>query len=177
MKKASLIFLSFIGFVIIANSQELPIDEESGRVSYEAILDMEGTKSELYYRSVDWFSVFYKNPKGVIKEKDLGKGKITAKHKFMLQIKDDKGVNKDVGFIIYSLKIWTKDDKYRYKITDIHLQYTVYYGIEEWMKPDHEDAANNNKKLSNIDSYIQEIIASLAIEMQPKKPKKDEDDW
>ena len=158
-------------------SQSLPMDDETGKVTYEEIVDQPGSQQELYNRALDWFNNFYTNARVVIEEKEPDKGKITARPKFMLQIQDKKGVNTDVGFIIYSLKVWVKDNKFRYRITDIHLQYTVYYGIEKWMDPNHEDAENNPAKLNNIDTYFQDLIASLKEGMKPKKPEKDEDDW
>lgn len=158
-------------------AQSLPVDEETGKVTYEEIMDQPGSDEDLYKRVLDWFDDFFPNARVVIEEKEPEKGKITAKHKFMLQIPDKKGVNRDVDFIIYSLKIWVKDNKFRYRITDIHVQHSVYYGIEEWMDPNHEDAENNPAKLKNIDKYFQELIASLKKGMQPKEPEKDEDDW
>jgi Domain of unknown function (DUF4468) with TBP-like fold len=155
----------------------LPVDEETGRVVLEEVLDAQGDKATLFNRALKWFDDYYTNARVVIKEKDSEKGKITAKHKFMLQIPDKKGVNKDVGFIIYSFKIWVKDNMFRYKITDIHLQHTVYYGIEEWMDPSHEDAENNPKKIAAIEKEFGELIASLKKGMLPPKAEKDEDDW
>ena len=157
-------------------SQSLPVNDE-GMVVYEAVGDAPGTDRELYDRCLAWFGEHFTNARVVIKEKDEEMLKITAKPKFMLQVKEKKGVNTDVGFIIYDFKLWFRDGKYRYKIDYIHLEYIKYYGIEEWMKPDHEDSANNPQKLTNIDKYFQELIGSLHQGMQPKVKKKSEDEW
>lgn len=158
-------------------AQQVPVDEESGKVVYEAIIDAPGTADELYTRSIAWFDDFYPNARVVIKEKAPDNHKITAKHKFNLQITDSKGKNANIGFIIYDLKIWQKDNKVRYKIDDIHLEYKVYYGIEQWLDPAHEDAANNGAKLAEIDTYFQGLITSLQEGVQPKAAAPDEDDW
>jgi Domain of unknown function (DUF4468) with TBP-like fold len=171
------IMVSLIGLPILKSQSGLQVDEETGRVVLEEVLDAQGDKATLYQRALKWFDDYYPNARVVVKEKDPDKGKITAKHKFMLQVPDAKGVNKDVGFIIYSFKIWVKDNMFRYKITDIHLQHTVYYGIEEWMDPGHEDAENNPKKISAIEKEFQELIDSLKKGMLPPKAEKDEDDW
>lgn len=164
-------------FLVPVTGQDLPMDEETGRVKYEEILDQPGEDKELYERALDWFDDFYPNARVVIEEKEPEIGKITAKHKFMLQIPDKKGVMRDVDFIKYTLKVWVKDNKFRYMITDINVQHTVYYGIEEWMDPEHRDAEQNPAKLQGIDTFFQEMITSLKEGMEPEKEEKDEDDW
>lgn len=158
-------------------AQSVPVDEESGKVIYESIIDAPGTADELYQRSLDWFDDFYPNARVVIQEKEPDNHKITAKHKFNLQIEDKKGRNENVGFIIYDFKVWQKDNKVRYKIDDIHLEYKVYYGIEQWLDPSHEDAENNPAKLREIDAYFQALISSLEAGLQPEEEPVDEDEW
>jgi hypothetical protein len=160
-----------------ALAQSLPVDPETEKVAYEEILNQEGSDKELYKRALAWFDKFYPNARVVIREREPEIGKITAKHKFMLQIPDKKGVMRDVDFIKYSLKVWVKDNKFRYLLTDINVEHTVYYGIEQWMDPAHEDAENNPAKLQNIDKYFQELIESLKERMEPEEAEKDEDDW
>ena len=172
-----LLTLLLLAFPFLGQAQSLPVDPETNRVTYEAVFDAPGIADTLYQRALDWFDSFYPNAKVVIKEREPDKGKITAKHKFNLQITDTKGKNQNVGFIIYDFKIWVKDNKVRYKIDDIHLEYQVYYGVEEWMKPNHEDAANNPAKLAKVDTYFKELIASLTQGCQPKEAPKDEDEW
>lgn len=165
----------FLG--LAASAQDLPVDSTTGKVTYEAIFDAPGTADELYQRALDWFDDFYPNARVVIEEKEPEKHKITAKHKFNLQIADKKGRNQNVGFIIYDFKVWQKDNKVRYKIDEIHLEYKVYYGIEQWMDPKHEDADNNPAKLREINAYFQTLIASLKEGMQPEEEPVDEDEW
>lgn len=168
-------FSLFFGLHLMA--QDLPVDSASGKVIYEEIFDAPGSADELYTRALEWFDDFYPNARVVIEEKEPEKHKITAKHKFNLQIEDKKGRNQNVGFIIYDFKVWQKDNKVRYKIDEIHLEYKVYYGIEQWMDPKHEDADNNPAKLREIDAYFQTLIASLKEGMQPEEEPVDEDDW
>lgn len=160
-----------------AFGQSLPVDPETERVAYEEILDQPGSDEDLYKRALAWFDDFYPNARVVIQEKEPEIGKITAKHKFMLQIPDKKGVMRDVDFIKYTLKVWVKNNKFRYLITDINVENPVYYGIEQWMDPAHRDAENNAAKLQNIDKHFQELIESLKEGMQPEEAEKDEDDW
>ncbi len=162
---------------LLSYTQNLPVDPATNRVTYEAVFEAPGTADTLFQRALQWFGTFYPNARVVIKEQDPAAGKITAKHKFNLQITDTKGRNQNVGFIIYDFKVWVRDGKVRYKIDDIHLEYQVYYGVEEWMKPDHEDAANNPAKLAKVDAYFQELIASLTKGCQPKEAPVDEDEW
>lgn len=174
-----LLFLSVVWSALLSpvSAQDLPIDSTTGRVTYEEIIDVEGDAGALYQRALDWFDEFYPNARVVIEKKEPEIPKITAKHKFHLQIEDQKGRPQQIGFIIYEFKLWFKDGKARYKIDDIHLQYKVYYGIEQWMDPKHEDAENNPAKLREIDAYFQELITSLKKGLQPKAAPVDEDDW
>ena len=164
-------------FLIKAQGSSMPVDSTTGMVTYENIVDMEGSADELYNRVIEWFNTFYPNARVVLKEQDKQNGKITGKHKFMLQVRNDKGVPADLGFIKYTIKIWVKDGKYRYKISEINMENVVYYGIEEWMKPDHEDKVNNPKKLEVVDKYFKDLIANLNKEMMAKAAKPDEDKW
>jgi|SRR5687767_11676648 len=156
---------------------DLPLDEETGRVAYEQVTDVTGTGTELYDRAIAWVNSYYKSPSTVLQEQDKEKGKITLKHKFRLMLKDKKGTPVDAGFIIYSLKIWVRDGQFRYRITDIHVENVVYYGIEEWMDPAHDDAERNPEKLTKIDEFINGLIENLSEGMQPPAPPKNEDDW
>lgn len=172
-----LFLLSALLWSAFSFGQSLPVDETTGKVTYEAVLDAPGTADELYQRTLKWFDDYYPNARVVIQEKEPAQHKITAKHKFNLQITDKKGKNQNVGFIIYDFKVWQKDHKVRYKIDDIHLEYQVYYGVEQWMDPKHEDAENNPAKLKEIDTYFQALISSLSEGLQPEEEAIDEDEW
>jgi hypothetical protein len=155
----------------------MPMDSSTGRVTYEAVFDAPGTKDDLFARAQAWFTKFYPNPSGVISATDPEIGKIEADAKFQLYIEDKKGTSRSVGFIKYDLKIWVKDGKVRYKITDIRLEHSVYYGIERWMDPMHEDAENNPQKLSKIADYVNALISDFTKHMTVIEVQKNEDDW
>lgn len=178
MMKNLLITATFLVFSACLMSQvSLPIDPETNLVSYEEILDEEGTAAELFERALAWFNSHYPNPRNVIQETDKDLGKITGKHKFKIQIPDKKGIPVDVGYIKYTIKIWAKDGKYRYKITEFNLEYVAYSPIEIWMDEAHAEYETNQKKLQAIDDYINKLIDNLAEAMIPPKKTVNEDDW
>lgn len=153
------------------------MDSATERITYESVFDAPGTKAELFERANAWFRQFYPNVAVVISATDSVVGKIEAGHKFALYIEDKKGVSRQIGFVKYDLKIWVKDGKARYKITDIRLEQPVYYGIEKWMDPMHDDAENNPQKLEKVGEYINALIADFTKYMTVIKVEIDEDKW
>ena len=175
----SLLTIAFTAFAQnngTTSGSGMPIDPATGLVTYEGIIDEEANAEVLYQRALEWFNKFYPNARGVLKEQDKENGKITGKHKFRIQIKDDKGVATDAGFIIYDIKIWVKDNKYRYRISDIHLEYVTHFGIEEWMNETNKDK-DGARKLAEIDKFMKNLVENLKKGMEPKPEEFDEDKW
>lgn len=167
-------FLSGVWAVAQVN---LPIDPETNLVTYEDVTDEQGTATELFDRAIDWFNDYYPNPRSVIQEKDLDKMKVTGKHKFRIQLPDKKGVMTHAGYIKYTIKIWTKDNLYRYKLSDFNLEYITYSPIEIWLDESHPEFETNQRKLAAIDSYVKDLIDNLSSAMIAPDAPVDEDDW
>lgn len=177
MQRILLPSLLLASTTLTAQTTDMLMDSTTQRVTYEAVFDAPGSKAELFQRLKAWFDEFYPNAAGVITATDSTLGKIEADPKFTLSIEDKKGTSYNVGIIKYSLKVWVKDGKVRYKLTDIRLAQDVYYGIEKWMDPAHGDAENNPKKLEKVSAYVDALLADLKKFMTTVEEKKNEDEW
>lgn len=133
---------------------------------------------ELYSRGLNWFNTFFKNPSDVIRETDSVKGKISGKARFKIYNEADKsGLRTDAGNTEYTIKLETKDGKYRYIFTDINWKQASYYPAERWL----DTKAQSYKKvftyyLEQTDSTILSTSDNLESFMKAP-PVKKKDDW
>ena len=178
MRQLHLSSLVLISYSLLGQAPvNMPIDSTSKRVTYEAVFDAPGSAHDLFERTEAWFKKYYPNPSAVIKSKDESIGKIEGTHQFALYIEDKKGTEKYIGSIKYDIKTWVKEGMVRYMLTNIRVEHTIYYGIERWMDPTHDDAANNPKKLEKIDAFMNDLVANFRKFMTTIEQKKSEDDW
>ncbi len=173
----SLLMVFFLSRGSAQEAVQLPVNEKTGRVTYEGVFDAKGTKAELLDKALAWFKEHYRNPSQVIQSRDTALGKITGKHKFVLMVRNERNVPEKRGFIIYTIKIWTKDNKVRYMITDIHKEYSAYLGIEKWMEPGVPAWKENQQNLAVIDEYMKALIKEFTEYMTTEKEEYNEDDW
>ena len=173
--------LLLAGFILasaqLLSQSSMPMNSDTERVTYEEVFDATGSADALFLLARDWFNDFFPNSRSVITNTDPVKDKITGTGKFQLNLEDDKGSTFNIGQIRYSIKVWTKDEKVRYKITDVRLYHSVYYGIEKWMDPAHDDAERNPQKLEKIKEYIEDLISNFKTFMTEDKTVVNEDDW
>jgi len=179
MKYILSVFLPvFLSLSVFAQQNiTLPVDEETGRVAYDSVMTIQGSKTLLLDKALKWFKSYYRNPSQVIQSRDTAISKIIGKHKFVLMVPGKKGVKENKGYIIYSIKVWTKDNKVRFRLTDIHREYSTYLGIELWMKPNVPAWDENQAKLKVIDQYMKGLQHAFFTYMTTTPKKYNEDDW
>lgn len=153
----------------------LPIDEESKRINFEKIVDVEDTKKDdLFDRAVAWIESYYKNPADVVREKNRDLGKITCKARFKIFNRADKdGLATDAGVVQYTLIILFKDGKYKYQLTDYNWKQLSYYPAERWM--DTSSSTYNDAYahyLDQVDEYTAKTTGELEVSMAEKKKEK-----
>jgi hypothetical protein len=157
---------------------ELPIDSNSNLVSYEGIVEMPKLdKDQLYNKAMDWSKEFFSSPSAFYTLRDPEKGKIEGKGRFNLW-QDVKGQRtRSSKLIKYTLTLWFKDGKYRYRITKFNLSQASYFPIENWLE---EDKAKQNEikdYLSQVEAEAQRLLADLQDYMEKASAVVDEDDW
>lgn len=163
------------------NAQEsaapsFPIDEKSGKVVYEEVVQVaDVSQAELYDRAHNWFMTFFTNPGQVIQSADAEAGKIVGKHRLAI-FKTHKGITGKAGNMLYTITLFTKEGRYKYKINDIVKLQTPKLPIEDWLEMDPRKPEIDDF-LSQISTFYDELIADLNAKMKAGPEDNNEDDW
>ncbi|MFT7588833.1 MAG: hypothetical protein ACI959_001046, partial [Limisphaerales bacterium] len=95
-----------------------PIDTNTNLISYQGVVEIDGyDKSQLYDKGIEWVKTHYKDPGGFFTLKEKEKGKIEGKHRIALWKTIDGQTIRSGQMVKYTMTMWFKDGKYRYKIT------------------------------------------------------------
>ena len=117
------IFFFIISLMItnLSHSQQVdfPIDKNSGEIIYLEIIENTGlTKKKMFLKASEWFAKMFKTSKNVIQFSDQDSGKIIGKGNFNVT-HTFFGAKSNIGYVTFMLEISIKDDKFRYKFTDL----------------------------------------------------------
>jgi hypothetical protein len=124
MKKIILLGLLLYTTTSYCQELQLPIDENTQKVTYENVKEVDNTsKAELYYRAISWVNKTYKSSKDVIQYSDKDVGKIILKPTYFSYVKSLFG-SVLIGQWNYVLTIQVKDNKYKYTFTDFYEEAT-----------------------------------------------------
>jgi hypothetical protein len=173
-----MLFLIF--FTGASQSQELniPIDPNTGLITYQEVVEEKGEKDELFNRCVYWLNEFYKNPVAVTKKRDFESGVMKGQHQFRIYFTDEEGYKKDAGMVMYDFTIEFKEDRYRYTVTDFLLRKASRYPIEQWLNK--SDPAYSEKwdgYLQQVNDFVtKEWVPALKEKMKPEEII-EEEEW
>ncbi len=155
----------------------LPIDENTKLITYQFTIQMKGASDTLYQRAYEWAKKYYQNPSQVIKTADANKKLIECVSNIKITTPSRDGKTQvAAGYVYYNLKIETRQDRYRYTITDFNLRGAANQPIEIWFdntKP--EWSPMRYIHLQQIDDAMQQLMENLETGMEPKPIIKD--DW
>jgi len=184
------IFFFFAIGVLAINAQQtamqipkMPIDEVTNLITYTDVVEEPGmNKDSLYNRALRWTKGFFKNPIDAVKKADAEARTIEGGYRFKVSRAEPNSKKQpapmvDAGLVNYKYKIFCKDGKFKYEITNFSWQQNSYYPLERWMD---SKATNYDPNfalyLKQTDDFIKELVKSLekAIETDPVKKK---DDW
>lgn len=176
---ALFIFILFIDVpAALGQALEIPVDPNTGKITYQEVVEEEGSPQDLFNRCVYWLNEFYANPVAVTKVRDFESGVMKGQHQFRIYYTDEEGYKKDAGMVMYDFTIEFKQDRYRYTVTDFLLRTASRYPVEQWLNK--QDPAYNEKwdsYLEQIDSYVQnEWVPSLKEKMKPEEVI-EEEEW
>jgi len=175
LKVYSYFVLFFVANTLIAQTT-YPIDNESKLITYTEVVPEEGTATILHNNAHQWAFSFYKNPYNVVKEDTPNKILMRPRFKIM-NPPDKKKVKTMAGIVLYTLEIYFKDGRYKYKLSDIQWKRASKYPIERWLD---KSAPYYSKKydfyLEQVDKEAKRVITSLKADMKQKK-KKTEENW
>ncbi len=178
MKTKILLLCLLLGLVKLTSGQSsgLPLDPDTKKIMYRAVVDEPGTPNYLYDKSITWFSYYYPNPQSVYTVQDKLNGKVEGVARMKVYNKDEKGgFNMEAAMLQYLLKIEFKENKYRLTLTDFRMKSASGTGVEKWLnKNDPAYNPNWDSYIYQIDTTMQRLIATLNEKMKPTVIKKDE---
>lgn len=171
------LFLLLLVLPFLAISQEasvFPIDADSKLVTYQGVVQQNGSQDELYIRGIDWLNSYYKNPFDVSRVRNRESGVIEIKHRIELEnVAGDTKVQ--AGIVNYDLKIEFKPGRYRYTLTNLTLRQASRFPVERWLdKSDQAYSPLWDNYIQQVDAKANEIINSLKQGMQPVEAKPEE---
>ena len=156
----------------------MPVDPDTQAITYQEVVEEEGTKNELFNRASTWLRIFYANPMAVSKVRDQANGLIRGQHQFRVHHIDEAGNKIEDDMIIYTFKIECKEGRYRYTVYDFLVKRISRYPVENWLnKDDLEYQPNWEEYLRQIDTFVrEEWVPSLKTNMKPEIIK-EEEEW
>jgi hypothetical protein len=153
----SLFLLSFLSInsfsQTTSTAPKFVFDAESKLISYNKVVELgTGTKDELFNKAIGWCNMFYKNPADVIREKKQEDGLIVCKARFKISNPPDKkGVVTDAGIVQYTLRLFFKDGRYKYDLTEFNWKQTSYFAAEKWLDK------KSSSYVPEYDFYLQQL--------------------
>ncbi len=158
----------------IRDSVSIPIDATTGQITYQEVVNEEGTKNDFFNRAVAWVNETYKNPTSVTTVRDPQTGKIEGNYRFKIYKTTEEQVNMEWATILYSFRLEFKDGRYRYTFYDLLLKTESRYPIERWLDKSRPDYSPDcDLMLQRVNEYMQNITGSLKTAMRPKAVKQE----
>lgn len=176
MKNNTTLILLLIAFsisLVAQNNSALPIDEETGLITYQEVVEEEGTKKEYFNRAIGWINGFYKNPVDVTKTRDPESGIIKGIHRFKIKNTGEDGNTTDAGVVQYQFVLQFKEGRYRYTLDEFVLRQSSKIPAEKWLN---KSDPQSKSYLKQIDKFAKDWIESIKEGMKPKVEKND-DEW
>jgi len=151
----------------------IPVDSATREIRFRNVVDVKGTKDELFNRCVYWLNDFYKDPTRVTTLRDIQTGKIAGRHQFRIYYYDEDSIKHPAGMIRYFFTIEFKENRYRWTIDKIVLKSTTFVPVEKWLnKNDPAYDPRWDDYLQQIARYIDKWSKSLEEKMKPEKKEK-----
>jgi len=176
MLKIYTYLLLFLGLNNLIAQTNYPIDENSKLITYTEVIQEKGTIVELHKNIHQWAFSFYKNPYNVVKEDNPNKLLMRPRFKIM-NPPDKKGVKTMAGIVLYTLEIYIKEGRYKYKLSNIQWKRASKYPIERWLNKSAPSYSEKyNFYLKQVDTEAKRVITALKDGIKQKQ-KKEEENW
>ncbi|MCD4768675.1 MAG: DUF4468 domain-containing protein [Bacteroidales bacterium] len=147
--------------------QDIPIDDKTGKITYEAIESSDSlNKDEIYLKTLEWFALSFSSSNDVIQLKDKDAGKVIGKGNFMMNYYSRNPT------IFFTITIMIKDGRYKIVITD--LKYLDIQGDEFNLESFPKSWAGKKKLYSTLDMNVKSILNDYKSHINNLV---DEDDW
>lgn len=181
MKANRIILTSILMFLlwIPAGRAQVPVDEDTKKITYKEVVTQEGTPQKLYNQAMEWINATYTNAADATRVRDPENGKIEIRHRIRLFSVDKNGIKTTEALkevVQYTLNLEFREGRYRYVFTNFILPGTSAFPLERWLdKTDPAYVPVDDYYLQQVDKEVRDLIASLKKGMIPKVIK--EDNW
>lgn len=185
MRIFALLLLTAVSFTASAQKKgeivwpELNVDPSTNLITYSEVPEVAGVSAgDLYERAMTWIKGYYKNYAEKLRKYDKESGEIEVFARFPIYAYDKKGVKttSGQGLIQYTMTLKFKDGRYKYEITNLNHKAVSYEPLEPWMDREDGDAENHAHYLTDIDTELKAVIASMK-EAVASSGKSGGDDW
>jgi hypothetical protein len=153
-------------------TQSIPIDDDTGKIQYQEVVEEKGNPEEFFNRAVIWINSYYSNPFDVTKTRDQSSGIIKGLHRFRVEQTMEDGQTMDAGTVQYEFKLEFKEGRYRYTLSDFILRQSSAIPVEKWLN---SSDPKSKSYLKQLDNFAQDWIKSLKEGMKPVEIKKEEE--
>jgi hypothetical protein len=158
-------------------AQTLPLDPETKKVVFTETVTLDSlSKDQLYERSIEWLTNYYKT--STFDVNDKANGKTGTEGNFSISLTYDFKY-KSENIVTYNILINQKDGKYRYSLADFSI-YSVKTGPKSTQPVEtaFQKFTTVNKKefLSQFDNQVKLITDDLRTTIQSGKVK-DKNEW
>ena len=165
MKNLFTLTLLYICTTICTVAQEvekpnLPINEKTNQVTYDDVVTVEGaSQKELFANAGKWFRSYFKNPANVIQSEDTTEWMIYGKSKIRTYWFDKKGDKYPGPNVRYKIKVYMKEGRYKYVLSDFRYEDVKLEPMEDWIEATEDLQEKYFKYLIQVDSAVKIPIA------------------
>lgn len=174
-KLVTFVLSIFLLMPFLVSSQEganYPIDTDTKLITYQEVVQQNGSQDELYIRAIEWINTYYKNPADVCRIRNRESGVIEILHRFEVVSPE---TNLNVGIVNYELKMEFKPGRYRYTISNLTLRQASRFPVEKWLdKSDTGYTPVYDNYMQQVDKQVNELISSFKAGLSPVELKPEE---
>ncbi|MEN8224582.1 MAG: DUF4468 domain-containing protein [Bacteroidota bacterium] len=161
----------------VTGTDRIPVNVNTNLITFQEVVQLEGTKAEHFNRASEWLHHYYKQPVYVTEVREASTGLIKGKHQFELFFYEDD-VKKRAGMIKYYFKIECKDNRYRYTLDHFMLTQNSKYPCERWLDVSHRDYNEQwPKYLEQIRAYALDDFGTNLKEYMIPPIVVEEEEW
>ncbi len=175
MKRLFLLkIMCLYAFFAFTQSTDIPINEDTGLITWQEVVNQDGSPQVLYKRAIEWINSYFPNPHNVTKIRDEVNGRIIINH----SIKTNNIINGEEiasnTIVNYVLRIEFKENRYRYTFTEFTMRASSKFPLEKWLDTTHQSyQAVWADYLVQVEQNIQYTIESMKEGMKEKIVKED----
>lgn len=120
MKNLIALVLTLLPFM--AFTQTLPVNKETEKVEYTAIIDEKGTKEELFSAAKHWVMTTFSAPEEIILEEDEEEGHLVIRGLSLIDyVIPSKNSSTEIP-MHFTLTVDVQNNQYRYVFTDVYFK-------------------------------------------------------